>query len=454
MSTTLNFPDNFIWGTATAAYQIEGAVHADGRGMSIWDSFLARPGNSVKGEDGSTACDHYNRIDEDLDLLGDMGMRHYRFSIAWPRIFPNGKPPANSAGMDFYQRLVDGLLERGITPWATLYHWDLPQALQALGGWHNRDIVGRFCDYADMVSERLGDRVDNWMIINEPSVSSLFGHGFGTHAPGLRGEDSYLKAAHHHNLVIGTVFDLLKAKKPDWSVGSTYTRMPVRGVSDSVPDDIVAGFDAAWNGNFFDPLMLGTYPENMKERMQPHIHEGDMDAIRTDLDFVGIQHYSPVYARESQDGLFGADFAEPPGDLPRTAMGWSIEPEGFYETLATFRDRYGEDQAMIITENGIALRDQISADGKVHDHQRIAYYQSYIAQLHHAIADGVKVEGYFAWSLMDNLEWAEGYDMRFGLTYIDFGNKQQRIPKDSFAWFADVAGNNRLELREEFMPAA
>lgn len=451
MSNTLSFPENFIWGAATAAYQIEGAADADGKGKSIWDTFLARPENSLKGESGTTACDHYNRLEEDLGLMEKLGIKHYRFSLSWSRILPDGRPPANTPGIDFYERLVDGLLERGITPWATLYHWDLPQALQDKGGWINRDIIGRFCDYADTVTEKLGDRIGHWMILNEPSVSTLMGHGMGNHAPGLTGRDNYAAAAHHHNMVIGTIYDLLKAKKADWTIGSTFTRMPFRPAGNNVPGDIVAAWDSAWNGNFFDPLMLGTYPENMRALFENHIQDGDMETIKTGLDFVGIQHYSPIYVAEDAKGIFGGTFGgSPDPETPTTGIGWPIEPEGFYEALTSFKDRYGEEQPLVITENGIALYDKRAPDGDVHDDKRIAYYQAYIAQLHRAMADGVNVQGYFAWSLMDNLEWNEGYDMRFGLTFIDYDRNLERIPKDSFHWYTQLVSENRLVPREEY----
>lgn len=449
--TSIVFPEDFLWGTATAAYQIEGAHDKDGRGPGIWDTFSNTPGHILQNHNGNTACDHYNRLDEDLDLIGGLGAANYRFSLSWSRIIPDGLGATNPKGVDFYDRLVDGLLERGITPWTTLYHWDLPQALQDKGGWTNRDINEWFCEYIDTVTGFYGDRVQNWMLVNEPNLVSWFGHGLGFHAPGIATEDAYLKSAHNLNRVISSGYRHMKSIKADWNVGSTFTLVPIRPEKPDTPDKPVQLMDAFWNRSFYDPLLLGRYPDILADRFDAVIQPGDMDHIKTDLDFVGVQHYNPIEAREVDDRAFGAFFGDKPPGMELTGAGWSVNPDAFYEVLVDFKDRYG-DIPVIVTENGCAYDHPREEDG-VHDVERIRFFQRYIAAAHRALADGVNLKGYFAWSLMDNFEWGEGYTLRFGLIHVDYDDNCTRTPKDSYHWYQSVVTSGQYDLPQELKTA-
>jgi len=429
------FPKDFIWGASTSSYQIEGAVDADGRGKSIWDTFCHTPGH-VKGNDtGDVACDHYHRWGEDIDLLARGGFNAYRFSIAWPRILPAGGGAVEHRGLDFYDRLVDGLLQRQVTPWICLYHWDLPQALQDAGGWLNRDTCEKFAEYARIMAKRLGDRVRHWATFNEPNVHALFGHGVGSHAPGITGLPNMLAAAHHLNLAHGRALQALRAERPDLRLGTVMSLQPVRPSSDSGADRRAAErFDAMWNGACLDPLLKGSYPAAATADFAPLVASADLATIHQKMDFVGVNYYAPMYVADAPNTLFGAWFGAVPQGTKFTAMGWPIDPGGLTEELIGLRARYG-DLEIYVTENGACYDDPVAADGIVHDEDRIAYLRDHLAAAQRALAAGVRLRGYFVWSLLDNFEWAEGYGRRFGVVHVDFATLK-RTPKASFNFLA------------------
>jgi len=432
-----DFPNDFIWGTATAAYQIEGAWDKDGKGESIWDRFCHEEGNILNNDTGDIACDHYHRWEEDLDLLKKYNIENYRLSIAWARIYPKGTGEINPAGVDFYNNLIDGMIERGITPWITIYHWDLPQALQDRGGWTNREIVNWFKDYTATLIKLFGDRVKNWMIYNEPSVQAWLGYGLGFNAPGLKGEENYLKALHHINLSIAEGYRVAKAMLPDGYIGSSYTLVPTPPESDADRDvaDNMFGF---WNTNHFDPLFKGEYPKAIREQISQYMKDGDHELIKVDLDFVGIQHYSTIYAKmDNKNGLFGTFFGKPPADVKLTDIGWEINGSYFGDIISWFSDNYNlkqKNQDIIITENGAAFFDELNESGECDDQHRIDYLEEYLLSVKNCIDNNIPLKGYFIWSLLDNFEWAEGYKMRFGLVHVDY-KSLVRTPKKSIKWF-------------------
>jgi beta-glucosidase len=431
------FPDDFVWGASTSNYQIEGAVEADGRGKSIWDVFSHAPGR-IKGDDtGDVACDHYHRWIEDIELLARGGFSAYRFSTGWSRIMPDGAGAIEPRGLDFYERLVDGLIARNVTPWLCLYHWDLPQALQDKGGWLNRDTAEKFADYAHVVAKRLGDRVKHWVTFNEPNIHAIFGHGVGEHAPGTKGLASMLAAMHHQNLAHGRAVVALRAERPDFRIGTVLSLQPVRPSSDSEADRRAAErFDALWNGSGLDPVLLGAYPASIAGEYGPVVVEGDLAAIHQPLDFLGVNYYSPMYVAAIPESLFGAWFGAVPPGTPLTAMGWPIDANGLSDELTHLGQRAG-DLDLYITENGACFDDTVSADGTIRDDARVAYLRDHIAAARRAIAAGVKLRGYFVWSLLDNFEWAEGYRRRFGVIHVDFST-QKRTPKSSFTYLAGI----------------
>jgi beta-glucosidase len=434
------FPADFAWGASTSSYQIEGAVDADGRGTSIWDVFCRDPGKVKNGDTGDVACDHYHRWPEDLDLLARGGFNAYRFSTAWPRILPAGTGPVEQRGLDFYDRLVDGLLARGIAPWLCLYHWDLPQALQEQGGWVKRDIAEKFADYALVVGGRLGDRVKHWAMFNEPNVHALFGHGVGAHAPGLTGLPNMRAAIHHQNLAQGYALAALRAERADFHLGTVTNVTPVRPSADTDADHrAVALFDAYWNGAFLDPLFKGSYPAVIAADMAPLIADGDLQAIRQPADFFGLNYYAPAWVMDAPQSLFGAWFGAVPAGMRFTAIGWPIDAGGLTETLVRLRDDYGNPE-IYVTENGACYDDPLAADGIVHDEDRIAYLRDHLAATRAALTAGVKLKGYFVWSLLDNFEWSEGYSRRFGVVHVDFASLK-RTPKSSFAYLTDTIRN-------------
>jgi beta-glucosidase len=431
-------PPGFRFGTSTAAYQIEGAAHEDGKGPSIWDTFTAEPGRIKDGSTGDVACDHYHRWEEDVALLGRLGARGYRFSISWPRVQPDGRGPANARGLAFYDRLVDGLLEVGVQPMVTLYHWDLPQALEDDGGWLNRDTIDRFAEYAHIVGEALGDRVEHWVPINEPNVVTLLGYGMGMHAPGKALLFDSLPVAHHLLVAHGRATVALREHGAT-SVGCANNHAPIWPASDSDADVGAAKlFDALWNGMFAEPMLLGRYPADLAPLMEELVQEGDVADLRQPLDFYGVNYYNPMkVAATADDAPMPFELLELLG-YPTTDFGWPIVPDALREWLILFRARYRAALPPIyITESGCSYADGPDADGVVDDQRRIDYLEAHVEAVATAIQRGVDIRGYYTWSLMDNFEWAEGYTQRFGLVHVDY-ETQVRTPKKSFQWYADL----------------
>ncbi len=436
----LIFPHDFVWGTATASYQIEGAVNADGRGASIWDTFSHTPGKVVNGDTGDHADDHYHRTREDILLMKDLNINAYRLSIAWSRIFPQGRGAINEAGLDFYNRLIDDLLEAGITPHVTLYHWDLPQALQDEGGWLRRGIVNDFVAYVDTVSSALGDRVKHWITFNEPWCTAWLGYVMGAHAPGWTSETPApaLAATHHLYLAHGLSVPVLRRNSSGAEVGITLNLSPADPAS-SKPADLAAttAYDGYFNRWYLDPLFRGSYPADVAERYaayMPDIQPGDMDIISTPMDFLGINYYSRAVIEANPEGDEPYRHVRPEGEY--TAMDWEVYPQALYNLLVRLHEDY-DPPAIYITENGAAYEDVLTPDGRVHDEKRIAYFQGHLEAAQRAIEDGVPLIGYFAWSFLDNFEWSFGYTKRFGLYYVDYAT-QRRYLKDSGAFYAQV----------------
>lgn len=450
------FPDGFVLGAATSSYQIEGAHDLHGRGPSIWDTFCRTPGKVVGGEHGDVACDHYHRWREDVALMRDLSLGAYRFSIAWPRVLPTGLESApNAAGLDFYDRLVDALLEAGITPWVTLYHWDLPQALQDRGGWPGRDIVDHFVHYADVVSARLGDRVQHWITHNEPWCAAFLGHDSGEHAPGHTDFGEALAAAHHILLSHGRAVPTIRANAPGAKVGITLNLVPGYPASPSTADrDAARHFDGYFNRWFLDPVHGRPYPADMVadyRRMGrigagplPFLRDGDIAEMGAETDFLGVNYYTRAILRsETTPEADNAPRTEhEPPDAERTDMGWEVHPAGLERLLL----RLGRDypaQPLYITECGSAWPDRVDPDGRVRDVQRRAFLHDHLGACLDARAKGAPVEGWFSWSLLDNFEWAHGYQMRFGLVRVDY-DTLARTPKDSARWYARVARDRVL----------
>lgn len=431
-----DFPHNFIWGTATAAYQIEGAVHADGRGPSIWDTFSHTPGKVKHGHTGDIACDHYHRYPEDIALMKELGVNAYRFSVAWPRILPEGRGKVNQQGLDFYDRLVDELLQKSIIPWVTLYHWDLPQALQDQGGWANRNTVQAYLEYADVVTRHLGDRVKHWITHNEPWVAAFLGHLWGFHAPGLQDAATALQVSHHLLLSHGLAVPVLRANSLGSSVGITLNLSPIHPASPA-PQDVAAarrqdGFHNRW---FLDPLFGLGYPADMLEAfgpLAPQIEAGDLQKIAAPTDFLGINYYTRSVVKHDPSDSFLQTKGVRAGD-EYTFFDWEVYPDGLREIIVRVTREY-RPKAIYITENGAAYPDRMDADGAVRDVERQRYLERHFAKLREAIREGAPLKGYFLWSLLDNFEWAEGYEKRFGITYVDFVT-QKRTLKHSGRWY-------------------
>jgi beta-glucosidase len=418
------------FGVAMASYQVEGAVDADGRGESIWDVFCRRQGTVAGGDTGDVACDHYHRWREDLDLMASLGVESYRFSIAWPRVQPDGRGTVNQAGVDWYRRLCEGLLERGIEPVATLNHWDLPQARQAAGGWAVRDTAERFADYAGLMAVELGDLVAAWITHNEPWVVAFLGHAEGVKAPGIRDWPTALRVSHNLLLSHGLALPALRATAP---TGITLNLAPVRS------DDPLAAarMDGYLNRWFLDPVLRGSYPVDMVEHYERRFGElelDDLDVISRPIDFLGINYYSPQRVR-SDPARQPLEIGRVIPPAPTTAMGWEIDADGLHELLVRVRRDYG-DIAIYITENGAAFEDGPVVNGTLEDPRRVEYIRSHLEALSRAVADGVDVRRYFAWSMLDNFEWEHGYAKRFGLVYVDFST-QRRVPKRSGLWYRD-----------------
>jgi beta-glucosidase len=457
---TVNFPENFLWGTATAAYQVEGAVDEDGRGRSIWDTFSHTPGKVLHGDTGDIACDQYHRLEEDLDLMSELGIQAYRFSVAWPRIQPEGSGSANQPGLDYYRRLVDGLRERSIEPMLTLYHWDLPQTLEDAGGWTSRETSERFAEYAGIVYEALSDSVAFWITLNEPWVSAWLGYGIGIHAPGVRDTGSALAATHHLLLGHGLALEEMRSAGDDNQLGITLNLSPVRAASED-PADAEAARRVDGNANrlYLDPLFRGSYPQDMVEHYRAasdlsFVREGDLERISAPVDFLGINFYMRHTVREVAGGgspgpstamrfdELGAETVLPPG-VETTAMGWPVEPDALTELLVRLHEEYTQ-VPLYVTENGRAVHDYVDPEGEVDDEERVSYLDAHFRAAHDAIDRGVDLRGYMVWSFLDNFEWAEGYSKRFGIVFVDYGT-QQRIPKSSAHWYSGVIRRNGLE---------
>ena len=445
------FPAGFTWGVATAAYQIEGAVAEDGRGDSIWDTFCRQPGAILDGQTGDVAADHYHRWPEDVELMARLGIGTYRFSLAWPRIQPAGSGAVNASGLDFYDRLTDALLAKGINPMPTLYHWDLPQPLEDAGGWMTRDTAYRFADYAAIAAERLADRIPMWITLNEPFIVTAFGYALGVHAPGKALLLDSLATAHHQLLGHGLATSALRAAGVG-EVAITNNYSPAWAASDS-PADVAAteAYSALHNWTFTDPVLLGSYPDLSAFGIGPggpdYVRDGDLAIISAPVDALGVNYYNPTR-------ISGLPESAPPGSplpfqlepisgYPVTAFGWPVIPAGLTEMLTTLAGRYGEKLPPVyITENGCSVADQLDDLGHIDDQPRISYLDGHIRAVADAIAAGVDVRGYLVWTLMDNFEWAEGYHQRFGLVHVDF-ETQRRTPKASFDWYRDlIAGQS------------
>ena len=440
------FPSGFLWGVATAAYQIEGAVAADGRGDSVWDTFGRQPGVISGGHTGDVATDHYHRWPEDVALMADLGITAYRFSIGWPRVQPGGTGPANPAGLDFYDRLTDALLAAGIMPVPTLYHWDLPQPLEDEGGWLNRDVARRFADYAGLAAGRLADRIGMWITLNEPFVVTAFGYALGIHAPGKALMLDALPTAHHQLLGHGLATAALRAAGAR-EVLITNNYSPAWPASDSEVDVAAArACDALQNRMFTDPVLVGRYPDLGAFGIGPDglscVRDGDLAAISAPVDGLGVNYYMPTRLSALPGSPLPFQLEPIPG-YPVTAFGWPVIPAGLTETLTTLRERYGSALPPVyVTENGCSQADVVAADGTVDDQGRIGYLDGHIRAVHAAIGAGVDVRGYFEWTFTDNFEWSEGFRQRFGLVYTDF-ETQRRIPKASFAWYRDLIAAQR-----------
>ncbi|MFF4893799.1 GH1 family beta-glucosidase [Micromonospora chersina] len=456
----LTFPPGFLWGAATAAYQIEGAATEGGRTPSIWDTFSHTEGRTVAGHTGDVACDHYHRMPDDVRLMADLGLKSYRFSVSWPRVQPGGAGAVNSEGMDFYRRLVDELLGHGIEPWLTLYHWDLPQPLEDAGGWPARDTAGRFADYAQLVADALGDRVKYFTTFNEPWCSAFLGYGSGVHAPGRSDGADAVRAGHHLMLGHGLAVQALRAARPEAQLGITVNLYPVTPATDSPEDaDAARRIDGLANRFFLDPVLRGAYPADLTADLRKvtdfgHVRDGDLAVISTPLDMVGVNYYSRHVVAAPVEGVEREAYWRSPScwpgsedvrfvtrGVPVTDMDWEIDAPGLVETLERVHRDY-TDLPLYVTENGSAFVDAV-VDGRVDDPDRLAYFDAHLRAAHAAISAGVPLKGYFAWSLMDNFEWAWGYTKRFGMVYVDY-DSQVRIPKSSARWYADVIRRNGL----------
>ncbi|MEV7501197.1 GH1 family beta-glucosidase [Streptomyces sp. NPDC093018] len=464
--TPVTFPTDFLWGCATSAYQIEGAVREGGRTPSIWDTFSHTPGRTAGGDHGDIAVDHYHRYREDVALMADLGLNAYRFSVSWSRVQPTGRGPAVQVGLDFYRRLVDDLLEHNIQPAVTLYHWDLPQELEDAGGWPERETALRFAEYAQLVGDALGDRVEQWITLNEPWCSAFLGYGSGVHAPGRTDPAASLRAAHHLNLGHGLAVSALRSVMPTRNqIAVSLNSSVVRPLSQD-PADLAAvrRIDDLANGVFHGPMLHGAYPASLLADTASvtdwsFVRDGDLAAAKAPLDALGLNYYTPAlvsaapgkvagpradgHGASAHSPWPGADdvlFHQTPGE--RTEMGWTIDPSGLHELIMRY-SREAPGLRLYITENGAAYDDKPDAEGRVHDPERIAYLRAHLAEVERAIADGADVRGYYLWSLMDNFEWAYGYGKRFGAVYVDYATLE-RIPKSSAHWYGRAARTGEL----------
>jgi beta-glucosidase len=457
----LTFPPGFTWGAATAAYQIEGAARADGRGPSVWDTFSHTPGNVRHEDTGDIACDSYHRYREDAAIMASLGLNAYRFSISWPRVQPGGRGPVNQKGLDYYRALLDELRDRGIAPTATLYHWDLPQELQDGGGWAVRSTAQRFAEYAAVVAQALGDRIGRWITLNEPQVVASHGYLTGEHAPGVQDPAAAAAATHHLLLGHGMAVKALRGLVPAAAIGITLDMHPVQVLGGLQPDGLEEArlvTDAELNGLFLEPLLRGGYPARAGSALLPPaslIAAGDMETISQPLDFLGVNYYAPVYLRAGNPADLRKN-EEParcgvpgvveyrPGWLDRTPMGWLVDPDALYDLLLRL-SKEAPSLPLYITENGCAAEDYVNPQGEVNDSERVIYLHKHLAAAARAIGDGANLAGYFVWSLLDNFEWAWGYQRRFGIVFVDFGT-QRRIPKSSAKFYSDVVRANAVPM--------
>ncbi len=439
--TKTDFGKDFIWGVAAAAYQIEGAWNVDGKGVSIWDTFAHGKKNVLNNENGDVACDFYHNYERDIEMIKSLNMDVFRFSISWPRIIPDGSGKVNQKGLDFYHKVIDKCLDVGLQPWVTCYHWDLPQALQDQGGWANRKIVDWFANYVDVISKEYGDKVKNWMVLNEPAGFIGLGYMAGMHAPGIRSLKQFMPAIHFCNLAMAEGGRVLRANVDDGNIGSTWSVTGIEPKNQSkLHVNAARKADAMFNRLFIEPCLGMGYPFDdlpIISRLEKHIRPGDNEKLKFDFDFVGVQNYFRTVAKFSlwppimwANIVDGKKLVEDKEEL--TAMGWEISPDGFYRILKQFGD-YGK--PLIVTENGAAFEDHL-VDGRVHDERRRKFYQDYIANMLKAKREGVDIRGYFAWTFMDNFEWAEGYHPRFGIVHNDFSTKKRTV-KDSGLWFRE-----------------
>jgi beta-glucosidase len=452
MTKLLKFPDNFLWGTATCSYQIEGAANEDGKGESIWDVFSHTPGKILNGDNGDDACGHYHRWQEDVELMKSLGFKSYRFSLAWPRILPTGRGMINQAGLDFYSRLVDALLDAEIEPLVTLYHWDLPTAL--VNGWLDRSIVDAFAEYSGVVTRHLGDRIKTWFTINEPFCAGHLGYSTGEHAPGMKDRSLGLLAAHHLLLAHGMAVKEVRLANPAAQVGIVLNMSPVHNDPDApVSPDVIRHSDGAGNRWFIDPIYGRGYPKDILEdyvemgvlgSTEPDfIKPGDMETISEETDLLGINYYTRFAASAPEvEGSADSIKRKQNTTVQRTDIGWELYPQGLFEILERVHREYHPKQIMV-TENGASYSDGPDEAGRVHDQRRIDYLQTHIQEVWNAIQAGVPVTAYLLWSLMDNFEWAYGYSQRFGSIYVDF-TTQKRFVKDSAYWFGEVTQRNGL----------
>ncbi len=444
------FRSDFSWGTATASYQVEGAWKEDGKGESVWDRFSHTPGRIVNGDTGDVACDQYHRYKEDVALMKELGLSGYRFSISWPRIFPEGKGKVNQAGLDYYNRLVDELLANGIRPFPTLYHWDLPQALQDAGGWANREIIGHFTTYAETCIKALGDRVKNWMIFNEPWVFTFLGYISGIHAPGITDREAGMRSTHIVNLAQTSALRAMRGVGTADAIGTAFSMSASYPYTDSAEDRAAADRHHAFNNDWFlRPIMKGEYPRAYVDQdaalASMDIRPGEMESLKEPLDFIGINLYTrTLIANNPEEKYLG--IRQVPGKGPRTKFGWEVWPPALYTAIMRVHRDYGK--PIYVTENGCSYDDKPAPDIRVHDPGRIDFYQGYVGQVARAIDEGADVRGYYAWSLIDNFEWTFGYSQRFGLIYCDFENGQKRTVKDSGYWYRDLIESGEIEYDE------
>jgi beta-glucosidase len=439
------FPEDFIWGAATSSYQIEGAYNEDGKGESIWDRFAHTPGKIFEGHTGDIACDHYHRYKEDVQLMKEIGIKSYRFSISWPRIFPDGKGKPNEKGVDFYKRLTDLLLENGITPAVTLYHWELPQKLQDIGGWANRDVTDYFTEYSETILKNLGDVVPIWITHNETFIVTFLGHVLGIHAPGIKDMKTALQVSHNLFLSHGKTVKLFREMNVKGQIGIAPNISYVYPASQS-PEDIAAaelafGVHARWH---LDPVIKGEYPKNVVEYYEkrgilPSYPQEDLKIISEPIDFIAFNYYSPDFVKHDDEQGFVSIDSEL-NNFERTEMNWIVYPQGLYDTIMYLHREYDQPN-IIISENGAAYKDKINNNGRIEDTKRINYLVDHLTQVHRAIQDGVNLKGYYLWSLMDNFEWSYGYSKRFGIIHVDH-ESQKRTIKDSGYWYKETIANN------------